>query len=129
MSVLSLPSGLQMLVSLLVAARLVSEALCIPPAGLLLPVPLFVTCNFIFLLHQFSRLFCLHFLSWYPYKQIFCCHTCYSIPRYSKVLTVDVCGQYLVAQQSHAVSSMKAVQMKPLWNSSEYQMAVCMVHQ
>jgi hypothetical protein len=26
-------------------------------------------------------------------------------------------------------SSMKAVQMKPLWNSSEYHMAVCTVHQ
>jgi len=24
---------------------------------------------------------------------------------------------------------MKAVQIKPLWNSSEYHMAVCMVHQ
>ena len=49
---------------------------------------------------------------------------CYSISRHSKVLTVDVCGQYLAAQQSHAVSSMKAVQMKPLWNPSEYYMAV-----
>jgi hypothetical protein len=45
------------------------------------------------------------------------------------VLTVDVWSQYLVARQSHAVSSMKAVHMKPLWNSSEYHMAVCMVHQ
>ena len=54
---------------------------------------------------------------------------CYSISRHSKVLTVEVCGQYLVARQSHAVSSMKAIQMKPLGNSSECHMAVCMVHQ
>jgi len=54
---------------------------------------------------------------------------CYSIFRHSKVLTVDVCSKYLVAEQSHAVSSTKAAQMKPLWNSSEYLMPVCMVHQ
>jgi hypothetical protein len=63
------------------------------------------------------------------YKQTFSYNMCYGMSRHSKVLTVDVCNQYLVARQSHAVSSMKAVQMKPLWNSSEYHMAVCMTHQ
>jgi len=54
---------------------------------------------------------------------------CYGISRHRTASTVEVHGQYLAARQSDAVSSMKAVQMKPLWNSSEYHMAVCMAHQ
>jgi hypothetical protein len=39
------------------------------------------------------------------------------------MLTVDACGQYLVDGKTHAVYTVKAVWMKPLWNSSEYPMA------